>query len=418
MFILNLLFRPHTICTSDKLPNYLKKAVPVIVFHLSLIHLFPQGHGFMQIDQEKAVELAMENHLELINQELELSKTIYEKKSLPDLGASALNYRYGQLYSPERGSYFEIIQHIGSLFHWKAENEYNALKKEIAENEFNIIKAGIEREVKLAYNQWIYTHHYLNLLEQLKRKYDDVLRLTELHYNEGAFDLLQKTRFETEYARIRSNYLEAQDEILLAENELKKLLYIDADFVPETEELIIYEVSKDTSADVNYEIDYLENQVKLSQVGINLEKSKLFPELQAGYFYQKLAGMDGFQGISVGLTIPLWYFPKKTSIEKARLSESIAITQLRQREHEGNKEKEALIIEMNKFFKQIQYYKEHALKKAELLIHTSQVRFEKEDIDYFEYIGHVSLALDIQLKYLDAINNYNKKAILLEYYVK
>ncbi len=52
-------------------------------------------------------------------------------------------------------------------------------------------------------------------------------------------------------------------------------------------------------------LNWLKKEVELSQEQISLNKALSLPKFQAGYMSESLAGQD-FQGVSVGLSIPLW----------------------------------------------------------------------------------------------------------------
>jgi cobalt-zinc-cadmium resistance protein CzcA len=81
-----------------------------------------------------------------------------------------------------------------------------------------------------------------------------------------------------------------------------------------------------------------------------------------------------------------------------------------------DKEIENLLFDLNKYFKQIEYFKKHALVQAYELIKTAGTQFEKEEIDYFEYIQGISTGLNLKKDYLETINQYNQTAIQLEIY--
>ncbi len=390
----------------------------IISIRLSLIALFAQDSGFQKISQDEAIVIAIENNPELKNKILQLTSIQKDITWFPAFEKTELNYRYGQLYSPERGSYFEVIQNFGNPFGYGARKEFNSNKLDLIEKEREVLIEQKIQGIRNSYNQWIFTHHKLNLLEQQKNWYDDFMRIVELHFEQGEFDLLDKVKAETEYALVRNNYLKAQDEVLLSENVLKMHLFIEGDLVPESEELMLYEIAKDTVSGINSEIESMDQYVALNQTNIRMQKMKAFPDITAGYFHQKIGSARGFQGVMVGISLPLWFAPIKRNVEKAQLNEEIALNNYQQRVFEVEKEKKAIIIQMNRYFKQIQYYREHALRKSQILLQTSQVRFEKEDIEYFEHLENLNLWLQIQLEYIDLVKKYNEKAIELEYYVK
>ncbi len=385
---------------------------------LSIINAFAQESGFKKISQDEAIAIALENNPEIKNKKLQSASIQKYITWLPAIEKTEVNYWYGQLYSPERGSYVEVIQNFGNPFGYSAHKEYNSNKSDLIEKENEVLIQQIIQVVRNSYNRWIFAHHKFNLLEQQKKWYDDFLRVVELHFEQGAYDLLDKVKAETEFALVRNNYLKAQDEVLLSENELKMNLFIEGDLVPASEELMLYEIAKDNISGANSEIESMDQKVALNQAAMRMQKMKAFPDVTAGYFLQKIGSAGSFQGVMFGISLPLWYAPIKKNIEKAQLNEEIALNNYQKRVFEVEKEKEAIVIQMNRYFKQIQYYREYALRKAQLLLQTSQVRFRKEDIEYFDHLENLNLWLQIQLEYIDLVKKYNEKAIEMEYYVK
>jgi len=77
---------------------------------------------------------------------------------------------------------------------------------------------------------------------------------------------------------------------------------------------------------------------------------------------------------------------------------------------------EQLELELNQYFKQLQYFSKVALVHADLILEISRIRFEKEDIDYVEYTRDTDEAFRIKFEYLIALNKYNQTAIELEFY--
>jgi hypothetical protein len=56
------------------------------------------------------------------------------------------------------------------------------------------------------------------------------------------------------------------------------------------------------------------------------------------------------------------------------------------------------------------------LTHADIILQTSRAKFNAEEIDYLEFTEDIAEAFKIKLEYLETMNNYNQKAIQLEYY--
>jgi cobalt-zinc-cadmium resistance protein CzcA len=156
----------------------------------------------------------------------------------------------------------------------------------------------------------------------------------------------------------------------------------------------------------------------LEQANLKLEKSKFFPGLSAGYFNQSFDRIAGFSGFMVGMTFPLWFVPQGGRVSQARIKADMAQNELRLQVHRHKMRRETLTAQLRNYDTQLSYFQETAMNSAETLMNTASLQFEKQDIEYFEFIQSISVALDIKSAYLDQLSRYNQTAIELEYLMK
>jgi cobalt-zinc-cadmium resistance protein CzcA len=109
-------------------------------------------------------------------------------------------------------------------------------------------------------------------------------------------------------------------------------------------------------------------------------------------------------------------FGQASRIRQAEIDKEIVSNQLENMTFSVDKDIENLIAELTKYFRQLQYYNEYGLKQADEIIRNARIQFEKENIEYNEYVQNLSLALSIKKEYLETLNNYNQTAIQLEFY--
>ena len=87
------------------------------------------------------------------------------------------------------------------------------------------------------------------------------------------------------------------------------------------------------AAEKSSALDYLRASTSLSEEQLRLSRSEAFPSLSVGYKSEVVPG-EGFRGVSVGVSIPLWSAGKKISsakrqIEAARIAEQDALVRFR-----------------------------------------------------------------------------------------
>ena len=199
----------------------------------------------------------------------------------------------------------------------------------------------IKNEVKKAYFNLLYQINRSKTLQMQADLTFDLERVANLRYDAGDIDLLEKSALISRFAEIKTSLAVMQDEMTLAGNQLKGLLFASDDLIPADSILSMYIIQKEDAA---------------------------------------------FSGSDAGMT-----------------SDRAIKT-------------EELELELNQYFKQLQYFSKVALVHADLILEISRIRFEKEDIDYAEYTSGIDEAFQIRLEYLMTLNKYNQTAIELEFY--
>jgi cobalt-zinc-cadmium resistance protein CzcA len=64
---------------------------------------------------------------------------------------------------------------------------------------------------------------------------------------------------------------------------------------------------------------------------------------------------------------------------------------------------------------QYNYYKTTALPNADIIISTAKVGFKSGDIGYIEYLQALQTATDVQLSYLQSVNQINQSIININF---
>lgn len=380
--------------------------------------LLPQS-AISELKPETAVEIAIKNNPQIKNAELLIKKSELSRITAWEFQPADFAYSYGQLYSPVNDRYMHLHQHFGSLLTHIQQSKM--AKKQVSLNlcDMEIQKRSLTAQVKSAFYFWWFTYEKLKLVKEEASHLYDIQRIAELRYSYGETGELEKVNAIAKSAEIVNLINIYSDELLIAENKLKQLMAVEIEIMPPSEEFSLYKIEKqyDTSYYRTALItNYYKKSYEVSKAAINTERAHFFPEFFAGYFYQDIYPEKGLSGWQAGISIPLLPFGQSAKIRQAKIDAEMALNQLEYTEFSTAKTIENLIVELNKYFRQIDYYNQIALQQAEEILRNAELHFKKENIEYFEYIRHISSAYEIKLKYLETINNYNQTAIQLEFY--
>lgn len=373
----------------------------------------------LPLSLDEAVSIALHNNPGIRNAGLMVAKSETMKTEAWDFSPLRFTYQYGQMYSTENDRYLAINQNFGSLL--TRIRQYGMAKKqaEASLSELEISKRSLAAQVKSAYFFWWYMHEKQSVTKEEIVLFDDVQRIAGLRYELGEFSELERAMASAKAAAVRNNQDRLGDQIVIAENKLKQLLMTEEDLVPPEEALPMYRIDKPSDSAVfsnSMITGFYEKSAEVSSAAIKTERAKFFPELFAGYFYQDIVPDKGLTGWQVGFAFPLLAFGQASKIKAAKIDEEMALNRLAYEAFLTDKTIENLVAELTMYFRQIQYYNEYGLNQADEIIRSARIQFEKENMDYMEYVQSLSDALSIKTQYLETLNNYDQTAIQLEFY--
>jgi cobalt-zinc-cadmium resistance protein CzcA len=335
------------------------------------------------------------------------------------LDPTEFRYTYGQINTGADDRFIEIDQNFGSILTHIQHSGFVNQQIETMQSNLLLTQAGLDRRVKAIYQFWVFNHSLLQLVQREKLFYEEFLKVANARYNGGESSLLEKSLVETRYAVVLSEWKETERTYNESENLLKQVLQVtDTIFSPESGLEKYPMIPSGMPAKQSLIGSYYEDLYNLEQANLKMEKSRFFPGLSAGYFNQSIDRVNGFSGFRLGMTFPLWFVPQGGRISQARLKAEIAQNEMEMQSHRQGLRIQNLQKQLQNYDQQLLYYEETAMKSSETLINTARLQFEKQDIEYFEFIQSISVALDINRAYLEQINRYNQTAIELEYLMK
>ncbi len=378
--------------------------------------------SIQKISIQQAVDFAQKNNPALKNASLNIESAKKQKQGILNFDPTEFSYQKGQINSDLIDYSFEINQNFGSvLTHYQTGKLVNQ-NISLSEKEFAIVKKELAAQTKISYYNWIYLINKFKIIQEQVSLYKEFVRIAQLKYELGESNLLEQTLAETEYASSKNELLKAAEQLIKAENNLKQIMNTDGNFIPESDSLTIYQLPAGTDPNERFSnsilLNYYENLYTIENVKYNIERSAYFPEISAGYFNQQIDQVDGFTGWSIGLRMPIWFLPQNSKVQMAKIEKEKAFNNYEYQKFNLEKEIENMVIHLDQVQNDLIYYHENALKKAQLLKITAQTQFEKEEIEYMEFLQSIKVAQEINLGYLETLYNYNKTAIKLEFYTK
>ena len=375
-----------------------------------------------------AIQIALENNNAIKAGELSIQSAQALKPTAGELPKLDLNAQLGQYNSIHFDQAIQLSQNIPfpSLFGAR-KGKINA---EIKKKEWNkaITENELKKEVRSYYYQIEYLLHNKTRLEYLDSLYGEFIRVATVRYNAGDIKKIEISTAETKKGEI--NLLLLQNEIYLgnAHQNLKTLLNTSDSFIIAQNEqyqpLRASELLNTATVAEHPSVQTLYQDMVIAEQSKKVERRQGLPDITLGYSNQSLIGFQTIDGQekffnsgnrfsygSVGIAIPLTYGATRARIKSLEY-------QKRSSEAEANFKKQNLETqlqnELNQYRHNIQeynYYTDHALPNAKDITNAAQVGYRTGEISYVEYLYALQTATDIELKYLQSVQEVNLSVI-------
>lgn len=298
--------------------------------------------------------------------------------------------------------------------------QYQLQKQKIVLSERE--KAIGENEIKFQVKQLYLSLQYAMALQQQlylqDTIYERISNAAARQFDAGQIDYLQKLFAENSYADVHNQYLQAQ----LTGLNIEKQLQFIAGY---TNKIIVTPISNTlvnvaTSLDSNSlatspSLALINQSVIIAQKNILLQKAKALPGLAFGYFNQGERNTPVQNRFRFGITLPLWFNQYKSNINAAKTEFEVSKQKAGGLQQQFSLQYLQAQNEQAIFLQSLQYYETKGLKKAAEIITTAKRFFENGESDYINYLRNINDAYTIQLKYLEALKNYNQSVLSTNY---
>jgi cobalt-zinc-cadmium resistance protein CzcA len=386
-----------------------------------------QGKAQTPISLTAAIDTALKNNLMVKNERL---KSDYQQKlikSSANIQQANIMGEYGQINSIYNDNRFGATQSFNFPTVYSAQK--NLLNEEWKSA---ILSVSLkESETKKTVCQIFYLYLFLKEKEKLLLKNDSIYRAflqkANLRYTKGESNVLEKITAETFRGNISIQLKQLQQDLDVTQLQFRLAINSTTLFIPyEPNVKLNLVVSLDSSL-VNQHpfLKIIEQQKKVSIIHQKLEKAKLLPDFNVGYYNMSMRGTGAdsklygsssrFQSVQVGIGVPLFFGAQKAKINASKVNQKIA---------ENNYTQELMLLQ-NQYkyalsqyqtnLATVNYFESTALKNAITIYETANKQFLNGEINYLEWVMLTNQAISIQSNYLDAIKNLNESIIQINY---
>jgi cobalt-zinc-cadmium resistance protein CzcA len=379
---------------------------------------------------DDAVKMAVTNNLGIRAKDLSIQSAEALKKTANELPKMNVDAQLGQYNSPKFDQSFSISQSIPFPTLFKARKELineniksRQIDKEITINE-------LIKQVRTYYDQIEYLQYNQLKLASLDSLYQDFIKIATVRFKAGDIKKIEISTAETQKGEI--HLLSKQNEVYITQayKNLKTVLNTDEPFeVPKNtgyQPLQIENVLDSTQIADNPAVKYLYQEMEIAEKNKKVEKSQGLPEFSIGYTNQSLIGFhtrngqeqfynagNRFSSVTLGVAIPLTFGATKARIQSWEYQKQVAETNARQQQKNMAAQLENVFSQYRQEVRRYEYYVSQAIPNAEKMVKAAQLGYRTGEISYLEYLFALQTATNIQLKYLESIQQINQSVIII-----
>ena len=404
------------------------RSKPVAGMFVLLISCFCiPANGQVKIQLQAAIDSAIKNNLSIRNEVLTAE---YEKKktrtyaSVPQANIMAEYGQINSIYKDNRIGISQSFNFPGVYGH----------QKKILDEEWKtalLNRSLKEVEIKKMVRQLFYTLLYLQEKEKLLLQNDTIysgfLLKANARFTQGESNILEKKTAETQRGNIAIQLSELHQDIELMRLQFNLLLNTTANLTPESTSLKITSQADLDSSAVNQhpELKLIEQHKKIFLITEKLERSKLFPDLNIGYYSMTMKGngadnitygtVPRFNSIQVGIGVPLFFGAQSAKVKAAKIQQSIAENLYHNESLILQNQYKSFLVQYSTQRTTVNYFEITALPNATSILEIAKKQFTNGSINYMEWAMLTNQAISIQSGYLDAIKNLNETLIQIDY---
>jgi len=393
-----------------------KLPVAVIIFLLSFSGLAQQSPKTLNDLQQ----MALENNAGLKAASLQKAEANALIGSAFNFDKTTVFYEYDEnnlapnneplkVFGVQQGFFFPTV--------YFAEKNVNQRQFEMQSSQYELQKRRMEALVAAAYYQFQFEKNKERVYYSLDSLYQNFARAAHRRFELGETNYLEKITARAKQRQLETNYRQSREEVQIALERLKAAVQSNDSLVIFRQPLEKLELTLVTM-EAHPAIDYYNNRTDFFEAKRSLEKQLLLPDISLSYSLGSNSGLSqNLYAYQVGLKIPLLFSGNASRIKASKIAADVSQQQAEDYKIHLNSRKAQLLNELSKYGEALQYYENEGKTLSEEILKAANSGFKNGEIDFFQYIQSLENAYEIELQYLENLNNYNQAVIALNYLI-
>ncbi|PZF73034.1 CusA/CzcA family heavy metal efflux RND transporter [Taibaiella soli] len=404
-------------------------AFVVLLFVLFGISNTSKAQTFQKWTLSNCIDTALKNNKQIATNQYEVKASTALQSSAWDPGKTNVAGMFGQYNSFEKGdNHFSVTQNIPFPTQMVAQKKLYESETHSANARLQLTKYDLSFAVANAYQELVYLQSLHRWYIRQDSIYINMLKAATKRVKVGEAPPIEQTLAQSKYEMMKAR--QSGYEAMLRQSilRLQMLLQTEALVMPVEDSLVaLNEI--DTFSNSSHPFAMLNAaKMQIAKRQMNLEQQKMMPDFSVGYFNQSLIGNpmssngdlatagNRFQGVQVGVNVPLIFGAQSARIKSARWGYESAKSAEGQAMTELQQNRKIAFEELERQKTMLDYYSRSALPEAEKLLIQGQKTYMAGEVDYTTYLQSIETASGIKADYLQTLLNYNKAVLGAAYY--
>ncbi|MHA7864833.1 CusA/CzcA family heavy metal efflux RND transporter [Flagellimonas marinaquae] len=296
-----------------------------------------------------------------------------------------------------------------------AKNRLQKSNYELQKSSFEIQKKQLYQALSNAYYRYQTLHQKVKLYRTLDSVYSRFAHAADRRFELGETNYLEKVTATAKQRQIVNTYAKINQQLLTTYGQIASLVQTEdslqiATEMPEKLAVVNLQGMMPT------ETSFLDNRQQLSNAQKSLEENRLLPDLNLEYFQGTNSGLGtSLYGLQVGVRVPIFFFGHSSKVKSSKIQTKITEMENTEISVAMDQRYKTLMGQLEQQAKELSYYEDEGGLLSDQILKAATGNFQNGEIDFFQYIQSLENAYEIQLNYLDVLNQYNQTVIAINY---
>lgn len=387
---------------------------------LTLLLLLITATGFSQnkLNLEDLMTLSLENNKGIQAGSLMVDRAEALKGTAFEFDKTDIYYQYDENNLALNGEPLKVFgaqQQFEFPTVYGAKNRLQKSNYELQKSSLEIKKKQLYQSLSNAYFRYQTLNQKAKLYYSLDSIYSKFVHAANRRFELGETNYLEKVTAQAKQRQIANALSRVKQEISISYAEIISLVQSGDSLniaIEKPKKLQIV----NTSGLMETETSFLEQRQELSNAQKRLEGNRLLPDINLEYFQGTNKGLGtSLYGVQLGLRIPILFFGNSSRLKSSKIQTQITTMENRDIAITAHQKHRALMVQLKQQSKELAYYEEEGSELSEQILKAATGNFSNGEIDFFQYIQSLENAYEIELNYLDVLDQYNQTVIAINY---